>query len=142
MREIKFRAWNEDASEPSERMMHEVYLDPLGRVSVPEQDTEYCYLPVMQSTGMLDTNGKPIYEGDIVRVVPDHTQNVANKPYHDGLMIGDLASVQWNHTNLRWSLFPKGDHKETDMDYYCAWTEWNWLEVIGDIYSTPELLTS
>jgi YopX protein len=52
MREIKFRAWDED----TKRMWWDVFGSML-------QDDHY---KVMQYTNLKDKNGKEIYEGDIV----------------------------------------------------------------------------
>jgi uncharacterized phage protein (TIGR01671 family) len=95
---------------------------------------------LMQWTGCLDQKGKEIYEGDIVRIIKDRNQLVANAPYYEGLQFGDIGIVEWNPVNLRWSLCPVNNDDVTDMDYYTAWSEWNWLEVIGNIYESPDLV--
>lgn len=66
MRQIKFRAWDLD----DVRMSKEIYLgDENARFSdldVPLNPGDDLVL--MQFTGMLDKNGKEIYEGDIIEL--------------------------------------------------------------------------
>jgi len=58
MREIKFRAWEENG----ENMIHP---DEVGDHTLNSLTEELPYI-LMQYTGLRDCNGKRIYEGDII----------------------------------------------------------------------------
>lgn len=71
MREIKFRAWDENNQE----MIYEVGITPEGiPYSIPdytEANDQFNYYPSchkMQFTGLHDSSGKEIYIGDVVKV--------------------------------------------------------------------------
>jgi len=70
-------------------------------------------LELMQYTGLKDKNGREIYEGDVIK----WDEQEWGAPYRE--------LVEWDYC-----LF---DMRNND------WNEW--CEVIGDIYSNPELLT-
>ncbi len=93
--------------------------------------------PLMQFTGLLDKNGKEIYEGDILRskendevwrvdeIVPLHRHShVTNIGYFSGK----------KKYNLREN--PAGRYD--NMEDWMSWPEM--YEIIGNIYETPELL--
>jgi len=97
-RVIKFRAYTEISNEV------------LGmKYDVPHNYND----TVMQFTGLLDRNGKEIYEGDILK------NEVKN------------CKVEWSEMNLAWvgvGLMAFG--MNGDGEY----------EIIGNIYENPELL--
>ncbi len=111
MRQIKFRAWDEKLK----MMMPEVDL------SGPLQSYKWLGrtdLPIMQFTGLLDKNGKEIYEGDIVKC--RHIDVPAQVVYEIALGYG------LRDTKNHW----QGQLKTYAEDY----------EIIGNIYENPELL--
>lgn len=57
MREIKFRAWNGEMIYPDNRLIG----------GLKSYDILQRFSNIMQFTGLLDKNGKEIYEGDILR---------------------------------------------------------------------------
>jgi len=87
MREIKFRAWDEedgcmlDSGNLSEFMLCEL------------QEDGYAY---MQYTGLKDKNGKEIYEGDVVKddAVSDGVYSVA---FRKGAWC--IETDHWTHSN-------------------------------------------
>jgi len=120
MRQIKFRAWDTDR-----KMIREVkrlYFEDAGySVEFVADGTVYGDLfPLMQFTGLLDKNGKEIYESDIVkfRVWSDTFERHIIEFSHGAFVI-----------------------KAGYGEYYGAKElEADRLEVIGSIYENPELL--
>jgi uncharacterized phage protein (TIGR01671 family) len=83
---------------------------------------------LMQYTGLKDKNGVEIYEGDILKN-PDQGE----LEYHEDPINGQV--VWWNL--LGWTLANKDGSIWEDVDYLANYE----LEVIGNIYENPELLS-
>lgn len=127
---IKFRAWDVRGNE----MFEVSRVDfAINRILVFTKDNSYplseCH--IMQFTGLQDKNGKDIYEGDILHSV-----------YSDGKPCRHV--VEYDKERARFAA--------RYLDYISYTGEiasginQDWLikqdkEVIGNIYSTPELLT-
>lgn len=107
MRVIKFRAWNKFKSE---------MYDPMPIIDFTLVRINAVIL--MQFTGLLDKNGKEIYEGDIV-ANEDYVENA-----HAWQDIGQ-RQIEWDNDNS--SFIGMNGEKIT---------------VIGNIYETPELLNN
>lgn len=114
MREIKFRAWNGvEMSEPFDLNKGDPDTFPLG-------------LPLMQYTGLEDKNGKEIYEGDIIRLQPLWEASVVEFGHQD---IGhDFQGIGFYTREKNGGQFNLFANEET--------------EVIGNIYSNPELFNN
>ena len=80
---------------------------------------------LMQSTGLVDKNGKEIFEGDIVDIIKGF-ENFKDEVFYDE----ELCSIRL-----------KGYSND-----YCDFADWIRegfeFEVIGNIYENPELLKS
>jgi YopX protein len=104
MREFKFRVWDSvylNWKDPEDYTYTELFLDD-----------KYI---VQQFTGMVDKNGKEIYEGDIV----DGSIDIDPSGTYQQRML-----VSWSHPNgYNWT-------------YYKLDT----LKVVGNFYENPELL--
>jgi uncharacterized phage protein (TIGR01671 family) len=111
MREIKFRAWVQT--------LNGSYMAIQG---TPDLETLKSFMHhygdcknLMQFTGLLDKNGKEIYEGDVCINI-----NTNNK----GFVRFDYGwAIDYNN------------HSHDMPQYYCEH-----LEIIGNIHENPELL--
>jgi hypothetical protein len=111
MREIKFRAWGKN--------MHQFITDEKGNRNFTIKEIgnleDLSVWELMQYTGLKDKNGVEIYEGDILHLELDDIN----------------ASVKFERGMFCLSIF-----SDTPLN------EFNYgNEVIGNIYSNPELLT-
>ena len=125
----KFRAWDKES-----QTMYEVksIIYTLGSMLCvnrsalfPERTLYFEDTPVMQSTGLLDKNGKEIFEGDIVE-------------FEDA---DDIENVYINQGVIEWCQggFTVSNRTTVTMDDLL---DEDTLEVtiIGNIYENPELV--
>ena len=105
MREIKFRAWWKDTMEKIPDFMEEYLIEVLNN----DPDNPFIF---SQFTGLLDKNGKEIFEGDVVKE-------------------GGLVSViEW--ANERYCY--RTTTGTIGLYGFCG-------EIIGNIYENPELIS-
>lgn len=149
MRDIRFRFWHEDNkvmvySKDNHYSFHDVgglYLDELIGI-----DSE-----LMQYTGLKDKNGVEIYEGDILASEPSYYRK------KDGTRDMRIPESQrWQQKQVvewgKWSDYSGGyeaepgefygwsiNPEELEVPSYSSETNSS-LEVIGNIYESPELL--
>ena len=122
-REIKFRVWDVENKEMLN--VQELDFEPTfygGRIAIrPDQSNDYFDtedMILMQYTGFNDRCGKEIYENDIVYVAGED----------------ENAIIEWDEKTARFIIHFDG--WIADFDNYYG----KELEVMGDIYSNPELL--
>lgn len=122
----KFRAWTEEGKV----MYYDVYpfkddtlllsYDEIAFDEVPASD-----FILMQSTGLKDTNGKEIYEGDIVRY------ECCPEIY--------IEEVIYDNKHCNFGTIDK--YGETfSFDALISDIHVDWFEVVGNKYKNPELL--
>jgi uncharacterized phage protein (TIGR01671 family) len=135
-RQIKFRAWH---------TRDKCYCDDIttGQLNILNLDLHQIYggdVIFEQFTGLLDKNGKEIYEGDIVKCVlsPAYIQKqewLAEVVYNGSCISGILHKCLL-FEGYRCNIRPETGQYKCLNDMACNWT----LEVIGNIYENPELL--
>jgi hypothetical protein len=134
MRTIKFRVWDGEVMIYDIQNAYDMY--PLNEDN-EENDTKYekskVYQAhsfgdilrqdwdVMQFTGLKDKNGTEIYEKDLIRH-PDS---------------GLVYCIRWNIDTASYEFF-NTDNSDRLMAHFQSMA--NYCEVIGDIYSNPELI--
>ena len=83
-----------------------------------------------QSTGLLDSKGVEIYEGDIVKVIAR---------WHDGQVENCISEIEWRVDHFggyyRWDW----NDKNKGGEFYLG-VENKHVEIIGNTFDNPELL--
>lgn len=155
MREIKFRAWDEDLAQwvrHSSQVRIEVNNPRNYHLHENGMFVECEDIVLMQYTGLKDKNGVEIYEGDVVRLRDEWSNYYWIDKFKDDeetTPIGVVAIVpsggvvckfQRNRFIKGWEdNFSSGEKPLVGRWTMCS-TKEKW-EVIGNIYENPELLT-
>ena len=124
MREIKFRAWDNK----EKRWCSDFSISNIGsfmRLGISQRTDDII---IQQFTGLLDKNGKEIYEGDIIKIPDDWDEY--------GMNAGEVYEIFFNEGGFR--LKPK--YRKGARGIWLEDTEK--LEVIGNIFENPELITN
>lgn len=130
----RYRAWDVLA----EKMIDEILMISFvrkeiigkfsdGSTSVPlkfEDERNGEDVILMQSTGLVDKNGKEIFEGDVVRQV--RTQPTTGNEIITGVV-----------TMLEGACLIMNDYEQLAS---VLWSETDENEIIGNVYENPELL--
>nr|WP_257148753.1 YopX family protein [Bacillus cereus] len=88
-----------------------------------ENKYEFNEVELMQYTGLLDKNGKEIYEGDVVDTIYDGK-------LFTGVVVYDKSELDFKATNGK-------ENYGSNFQYLPCCEE---VEVIGNLYENPELL--
>ena len=122
MIELKFRAWDPWYETMHENVQFGIYVDPDDMI--PFEDVIQLNYKIMQYTGMVDKNGREMYQGDIIKY-NDKSYIVS---WHKGCWIANLIDKSY--------YFALYDNAKKENDkYYC-----NDYTVIGNIFKNHELL--
>ena len=122
---IKFRAWTK--RDKCWCGAFAVHMSGLWRESPNNEWTDLSKqdeIVLMQFTGLLDKNGKEIYEGDVVR--ENNELGISDLHYQIGYKDG--------HTSMT------GCNKGNEYDRHGIWNMISSIEILGNIYENPELL--
>jgi len=120
MREIKFRAWDEEMKQM------ESWDDILelwdNEVCDPGSMFQNDHWVMLQFIGIYDWKGKEIYERDIVKasIYMDEPESILEVKHEKGCFIIDYKDSDSDHVPVGWFV--------------------GRIEVIGNIYESPELL--
>lgn len=119
----KYRAWDKETK--TMNGMAEIYRNRNQEIELRPRDRN---IVLMQSTGLVDKNGKEIFEGDIVTD-------------------GEFARIVQYHQTLGFYMFDEEDNERFFSDSANledfeedAKIVSEILEIIGNVYENPELL--
>lgn len=117
MRQLKFKAWDK-----TDKFM----TDPFSLGSVNAGDGYDDEWVVLQFTGVLDKNGKEIFEGDVVSISAGYSG--------DHWYEKSIAKIIYDE----FEFYPENPHDEYGLTY--QENPWQEMTVIGNVYENPELL--
>lgn len=137
MREIKFRAWDDD-----DNKMY--YFDLRDYMQTREDGqeelcTSHASPTLMQFTGVKDKNGKEVYEGDIIQLIDDAGDTIRTE-------------VKWgNHRRQMGTgvivdipgfafIKPDGAASFPIVNNYQGKHDTEIFEIVGNIYEHPQLV--
>ena len=135
MRPIKFRCWDPNCRKiPPGKMFYEEDTPLPLMFDLLKKDES---LVLMQFTGLLDKNGKEIYEGDVLRynyIVGDDEEDA----FRNVLVKFGEHDVEGFHRNIGFCL--EDLRADFNLQIEDSWPASVYIEVIGNIYENKNLL--
>ena len=136
-REIKFRAWHPE----KKAMLIDFDQESVQNFPLTIGDSIHNavwqiglnYGTLMQFIGLLDTKGREIYEGDIV--------NAWGGQQWQGVWEISVKGVIEYSLSASFSIVKQRTDKPP-IHYDFSNSDWDGIQVIGNIYQNPELLTT
>lgn len=121
----KFRAWDKETK--SMNGMAEIYRNRNQEIELHPRDKNII---LMQSTGLVDKNGKEIFDGDIVRTTRflGRADEIGGFYEYEKDYVGVVKVLEGS-----WVI-------DTGIVAVRLWSEIDESEVLGNIYENPELL--
>jgi uncharacterized phage protein (TIGR01671 family) len=125
-RENKFRVWDKNLSSmfSSDIILDSLDMNALLSGKLPEVNKRII---LMQYTGLKDSKGAEIYEGDIL--------NVYNWGFNSKKESLGIAKVIWSDDEKGWRY-----HNAVELMSEDVYDQFRNVEVIGNIYENSELL--
>lgn len=150
-REIKFRAWVNYDGRHGEMLLNvqnHVGKDGWGFGQLLNNDE----IHVMQYTGLKDKNGKPIYDGDVVRYIRSYSfcDGYDGEPIDTDRTVTIIAKVVF-YPSRGWQFKGKSSAND-DIEGGYLWQNKNYCslpsyineyaEIIGNIHEKPRIIKS
>lgn len=94
-------------------------------------DTNTGTTPVFRGTGLSDSHGKHIFEGDIVKL-----------KFRDGIdkYSFELGVIRWHGESAAFKWFAVEEDPSDANNYWLTHADATWREVVGNEFESPELL--
>lgn len=142
MREIKFRAWNNENKKIQNNVYSQSLKQPLNDFISNVQKQKII---LMQFTGLKDKDGKEIYEGDIVKCFKANSKLGDDMEWTSEYSNAVIKNSGWtfyfdNINTEDYEFFYSPDGSRFHISDNIELREYEECEVIGNIYENPELL--
>ncbi len=131
-RELKFRVWDSSSNKFVRNNQNEIAFDLWDWADLMSNCLIYPteHYKFQQYTGLTDSKGSPIYEGDIVRDTWKENRPYSYSPDEEYDCSGVFEVV---YKDYSFNLERKYSREQTCVDGF-------YREVIGNIFETPNLL--